>query len=176
MTDVSKIRKALKKFDKETFDERYERIAFLDKLIGKSEYRPTPFFAAEYFEEAKSCFINGDFIVSIIMCQLVCEEMLKDPYRFTGEVKVVDSYGFADLIEKAQDDSFISADDACKLHKMRKFRNLMEHTKDFSHKKYSLRFISQHKLLLESEKQAKESVKLMIKLMNQLSFLYEHSS
>jgi hypothetical protein len=134
----NEIKRKLKEIDKETFLDRCAKIEFLNSVLGEDFYYFHPEFAVYYFEEAKRCYIYSQFIASILMCQLVCTEMLKQPYRNRGNIALVNQYGFKDLINLAESDKFISKEISYKLHEMRKFRNLLEHTKDYTNKEMIL--------------------------------------
>ena len=164
---TNEIKRKLKVIDKETFSDRCARIEFLDSVLGEDFYFHSE-FAVYYFEEAKTCYIYGQFIASIVMCQLVCFEMLKNPYRSRGKFDIVNQYGFNDLINRAQSDKFISKEIACKLHGMRKFRNLLEHTKDYSNREMTVLSI---RIKTELEDRVMEYIILTITIMELLGGL-----
>jgi hypothetical protein len=87
-------------------------------------------FAHFYLEELKSSFVNGYYIATILLCQLICYEMLKFPYRNTGKAEIVENYGFARLIDIAVKDGHIPEFIAGQIHRLRTIRNSLEHTKE----------------------------------------------
>ena len=157
--DEEEIRKGLQRFDEDTYEERNQRIILLSKMIGRRYYQATPAIALWYFEEAKINFIYSNHVSTMIMCQLVCEEMLKAPYRYHGKLDLVSKATLNELIEKAEKDGFIQKSDRARLHKIRKFRNTLEHTKDFSDNRMRI-LIAPSLFSTKFQKQATESMKL----------------
>jgi len=119
--DLSKEKEFLKKFDKETLNERAKHLSYLIDLYGKSEgYFLMPVIAHYYLEEAKSCYINGNFVASICMSQIALEELLKFRlHRKTGT--------FKGLIDQARNKKVIAEKEAEKLHELRNMRNPYAH-------------------------------------------------
>ena len=117
--------------DRRYFPTRLARFRFTMKTAGSQAPFALPGFSIGYFYDAEVCLINGAFAACIVMCQLVCEEMLKSPYRFKGDVRIVESK-FVRLIDQAQKDGLIASRTARQLNWLRKTRNLISHSKDFS--------------------------------------------
>jgi hypothetical protein len=167
---ISHMEKVLERID---FNESYtdgcvRRQRALEGFMDDTNTYASPEFAFYYYEEVKDCYINGHFIACIIMCQLVCSEMLKWHYRVApGNIDFVNQAGFDKLIERALSDQFISKELADKLHTMRKFRNSLEHTKDYDYKDMDLLGF---RIRYESEEIATEYVKLTVVLKESLSW------
>lgn len=156
--------------DNDTLNDRCERIQFLQNLIDEHEFTIYPEFAFYYFEELKSTFTNGDFIATIILCQMICYEYLKWPYRHRGQAEIVDEYGFAKLIQSAVRDGYISTNMAQKMHRLRVIRNNLEHTKDYSthdRKMLKLSMIIKGKELV---KKTRYTIATTFQIMNELSW------
>ncbi|UVS70657.1 DUF4145 domain-containing protein [Nitrososphaera viennensis] len=168
--NVDRLRRELEKFDKKTFDDRIQKMVQLNLILGEERYMMTESLAVYYFQEAKTCFIFSQFAASIIMCQLVCEEMIKSVYRSSGNTKIVNDFNFAQLIDKATEDQIIPPQFAKRLHDMRKFRNIIEHSKDYSDEQMRLFLGNYYGIALQLKAKAIESMELAVMLMNSLSF------
>jgi hypothetical protein len=169
-----KLDELVEKFKKIDFNGSFSdgcnrRRKVLRGLLNRNCYCGTNEFALYYLNEAKTCYVYGQFIACILMCQLVCSEMLKFYYRCApGHIDVVNQYGFKKLIDRAHSDNFISKDIADKLHEMRKFRNLLEHTKDYAFN-YDMILLGA-RINYESEDLATDYIKLSIALYGLLSW------
>lgn len=161
-----RIRKDLLRLDRDSFDDRVRRIAFLEALLFKKPtHQLLPQIAFYYFEEAKASFVFSNFAATIVFCQLTAEEVLKAPYRARGNTKLVNDFNFIAIIDKARDDGFISVTEADELQSMRKFRNFLEHPKDYSDKRMLI-FSTALYPGSEVEKTAEKYLKLTVELMH----------
>lgn len=166
---LKRIEEKLKKIDfNESFSDGCYRRRHLLHSINDAENYASPEFAVYYFEEAKMCYIYEQFVACILMCHLVCSEMLKSYYRpIPGSIDMVNRFGFKELIDKARSDKIISEDISKKLHEMRKFRNLLEHTKDYT---FDEMVLLGARIRFESDDVALEYLKLAIILKKSLSW------
>jgi hypothetical protein len=64
-------------FNESYADGRTRRKNLLKSFMHNDYTFATQGYALFYYDEAQWCFINGEFIACILMCQLVCSEMLK---------------------------------------------------------------------------------------------------
>jgi len=129
----------IKQKDEKELNEKLKRLKF---LISNStdEYVPMPSLALQYFEEARLCYYYGAFIATIFMVHNAFEELLRNFYRVIRGQKEkiilkrrsvnVDDATFKDLIDNAENEQFITKEEARELHKLRKLRNILQHTKD----------------------------------------------
>ena len=118
---------------------RISRLQFLLK-VEDDDLAPIDALASDYYEEARLCWYIGAFVATIVMSQLALEEMLRAHYRVfkgikgrldVGAGKLVDEATFANLIEQAKIDSWLSSQAAKALHKLRsENRNPYVHPKD----------------------------------------------
>lgn len=133
------LEKLIEDADKRSFGGRLERLRFLNL---HEDQDPAPFdaLALAYYQEARLCWVVGAFVATIVMCQLTLEEVLRSHYRSSKGVggdlnknKKVDRAGFADLIQQAKVDRWITKEEAALLHKLRKeYRNPFVHPADIS--------------------------------------------
>jgi len=112
--EESEIRRLIHEQEDRSFPGRLERLRFL-LSIQKQPPFPSPRLAYEYYEEARLCWYVGAFVASIVMVQLAFEELLRSHYRVAKGVggkldcgKKVDDAGFANLINEARNDMYIS--------------------------------------------------------------------
>jgi len=123
--------------DKRSYNGRLERLKFLLSIESQNEY-PASALAHEYFEEARLCWYVGAFVATIVMVQLSFEELLRSHYRVAKGIggklrsgKEVNNAGFYELINEAENDGYISRQEAESLHGLRKnIRNPFVHVKD----------------------------------------------
>lgn len=123
--------------DERSYKDRFERLKFLLSIEDKEPF-PVPALVSEYYEEARLCWYVGAFVATIIMVQLSFEELLRSHYRVAKGVggklnysKKVDQVSFSELIDEAQNDNWISREEAKLLNNLRKnIRNPYVHAKD----------------------------------------------
>jgi hypothetical protein len=123
--------------DKRSYSGRLERLKFLLSIESQNEY-PASALAHEYFEEGRLCWYAGAFVATIVMVQLSFEELLRSHYRVAKGIggklssgKEVNNAGFYELINEAENDGYISRQEAESLHGLRKnIRNPFVHVKD----------------------------------------------
>jgi len=132
--------KMVKDREESKLEEKAERLRLLISNIT-DEYIPMSSLAFQYFEEARLCYYHGAFIATIFMVHLAFEELLRNHYRIIRGQKEkfmsknkglinVDEASFLDLIDEAKEDNYITKEEAKELHRPRKLRNRLQHTKD----------------------------------------------
>jgi len=136
LTDEA-LRKRVKEDMKREFEGRFERLKFLMETDyhGAIVSRVPLYW---FVEEARSCWYHGNYIATIIMCQMALEEQLRSHFRVAGVSRLVtgkrpslDAASFADLIEEALHFRYIDKEEAELLHHLRKdLRNVYVHIKD----------------------------------------------
>ncbi|HET9057296.1 MAG TPA: hypothetical protein VFN30_10680 [Chitinophagaceae bacterium] len=164
---------------------RLNRLRFL--LSNEDDdVKPFSALAFEYYEEARLCWYVGAFVATIVMSQLALEETLRSYFRAANGVKgklssgkLVDSAGFADLINESLSLNIISKHEYKQLDKLRcKIRNPYVHPKDISLPKNESKsdFFRQHtkitapELIGESvEDEASEAISILSNLLPEIS-------
>jgi hypothetical protein len=178
--------------DKRSYNGRLERLKFLLSIESQNEY-PASALAHEYFEEARLCWYVGAFVSTIVMVQLSLEELLRSHYRVAKGIggklssgKEVNNAGFCELINEAENDRYISRQEAESLHGMRKnIRNPFVHIKDIevnANAKRTFRkpnFFTQTLKILAPEvlksdvaNEAKGAIQLLVTLFPEISSRY----
>lgn len=176
----AELEKLMRDTDKRARRGRLERLRFLLSEEDSNMF-PADALALEYYEEARLCWYVGAFVAAIVMSQLALEEVLRSYYRAAKGVKgrlnqrtKVDEASFADLIAQASCDGVIGVGEADLLTKIRKeFRNPYVHTRDTNDGDYLVNptFLKQyfkiyapHLVGISVEDEAKESIRVLVKL------------
>lgn len=129
---ITKFETALKQYDKETIDERVERLKYINTLLP-GEYMfgadPETIFI---FEEAKMAFINGQFISTILLSQAYIERSLQIHYNSIG-FDTIAKKGLKAIIDHATKNKTIHHFLLPKIDELRKIRNPFVHLKEYEH-------------------------------------------
>jgi len=118
----------LRDYDERSFNERFERLQFLDRLMRRDVRWGMPVLAYHYFQDAKICFIGGAPAATVVMCQMVAEEVVRAAYRESGNRKLVKRAGLKELLNKAHEDRLVSNREFRDLNRLRGIRNPYVHT------------------------------------------------
>ena len=94
-------------------------------------------------EEARQCFVNGQFVAALMLAASFIEHKLSDALR--SKELITDSPSFASAIELAQANQVFPPDLLQRTNRIRQVRNPFAHRKPDNHE-HSLgnRFLSQH--------------------------------
>jgi len=167
--------KMIKDKGESELEEKVERLRLLISNIT-DEYIPIPSLAFQYFEEARLCYYHGAFIATIFMVHLVFEELLRNHYRVirgqkekliskNKELMNVDKASFLDLIDEAKEDNYITKEESKKLHRLRKLRNRLQHTKDVPPYRINLKgswFAQDLRIRTQIDKDAEWAINLLL--------------
>jgi hypothetical protein len=104
------------------------RLAFVAKEFGPPRHLLIPggFVPAQAFEEARWCYVNGQFIGCVLLCQVVLEHILAGQFRLMGKDRIAKS-GFKNLCAHAQKERFISSEEWRLFNSLRGKRNPYVH-------------------------------------------------
>ena len=155
-----------------TLDGRAERLSFIVDEYGSEG--AVQFFhggplVKEFFEDLRWCYVNGQFVGCVSLCQCFFEETLRSLLAGPGP-----NYGITDewlekagcyvLIEKAVNVGIISEKEAENLHVLRKKRNQYVHAKPiFSDEHFARRVIEENKPPFEiAGEDARWAIKLLL--------------
>ena len=187
--DSSEIRKLILEGDERSYNGRFERLRFLFSIEDQKPFL-IPALVSEYYEEARLCWYVGAYVATIVMIQLSFEELLRSYYRVAKGVggklnygKKVDQASFSELIDEAQNENWISREEAKLLHNLRKnIRNPYVHAKDIkinNDGKSDLRgpnFLTQYLKIkapevigCDVENEAREAIQLLVALLPKIS-------
>ncbi len=122
--------RGLHQYDTESFPDRLRRLRLLAKVmtspIGYLLHYPESKFL---FEDAKNCFVFGQFAACILVCHALLEHHLKGIYRMAGKDDTA-RLGFKRLIDRVLKDSVLPDFLALKLDELRRKRNPLVHMQD----------------------------------------------
>jgi hypothetical protein len=171
---------------------RLNRLKFLLSIEGPDEF-PTPVLAGEYYEEARLCWYAGAYVATIVMVQLSFEELLRSHYRalkgIGGKLRInkkIDNARFYDLINEAENNKWVTKEEAKLLHSFRKnIRNPFVHAKDIKLDKNGKTNLNEQNFFIQTIKikapevlgsnvmnDAKESIQLLVTLFPKISNRY----
>jgi hypothetical protein len=107
---------------------RLSRLALIVNEYGPPRHLLIPggFVPAQAFEEARWCYVNGQFIGCVLLCQVVLEHILAGQFSLMGKDKTAKS-GFGNLCAEAEKERFISAEERDLFDSLRVKRNPYVH-------------------------------------------------
>ena len=161
----------LKRYDAESFPDRLRRL----HLIAEVMTSPVGYLlhsteSAFLFEDAKNCFIFGQFSACILVCQALLEHQLKGIYRMAGKDNMI-RMGFKRLIKHALEDRILPDFIISKLDELRSKRNPLVHPQEEVLGSYAPRAsalnVTPEELL---EQDAKEAILLTFEILNRRPF------
>ncbi|GAA0887672.1 hypothetical protein [Rhodanobacter soli] len=141
MTD--QLIEALSSSDELSRGERATRIRWLSQHIPSVSGFIAPIEATVLMDEARQCFVNGQFVAALMLAASFIEHKLSDALRLKELIN--DSPSFACAIELAQTNQVFPPDLLHRTDLIRQIRNPFAHRKPDNHE-HSLgnRFLSLH--------------------------------
>ena len=128
-----------------------------------------------FFEEARWCFVNGQSIACVLLCQCFLESSLRallaaGGHNYGVSDRWLEDAGFYDLIEKAKDSGIVSPRQARDCHAVRRKRVEYVHARPaFSTKNIAHRMVEEGTSAFAlSEQDARTAMKVMLKINQQL--------
>ena len=122
----------LRKIEERWFPARLKHVRQLDSILGHDKYTPFPSeVSIIYFREIKNCFVYEAYIACIVLCQLLCTEVLKAPFSLELDTEKTKTFtaGFSTLIDENEKIGRIPKKISKNLYKLKKIRDNFEHTK-----------------------------------------------
>jgi len=163
-----------------SMDERVDRLRLLINLFGPNGGIQCFFggdLTKDVFEEIRWCFINGQFIACVLLCQCFIENSLRNLLSTGGlNYDVTDGWlervGFRDLINKSLEEELITEKEADDFHWLRKARVQYVHPKlPFSRKWIVRRMVEEEATAKELAAQdAVRSVRIVLQLIQRAPF------
>jgi hypothetical protein len=91
---------------------RISRLAFIANEYGPPRHLlfPGGFVPVQAFEEARWCYVNGQFIGCVLLCQIVLEHILAGLFYLMGKDRVAGA-GFGNICAEAERERFITAEE-----------------------------------------------------------------
>ena len=152
-----------------------DRFSFLNSLSPYDNLRYPgvhEWYSYRLYMDAVENYIRGHFLATIILSSTFIENILGTLLLEQGS----ENMGAYQIIEDSVDEGILSEKQAQKLHKVRKLRNPVVHTRNpMNPESYQYRYIEEGKIPWELAKQdAKESIEAVFILVN--NFYDENSS
>jgi HEPN domain-containing protein len=109
---------------------RVERMKFLLNEWGEPRHLLLPggLIAAPAFEEARLCFLNGEFIACVLLSQVVLEHVLAGALKMAGRDDL-ERAGFEKLLREALSEGIISGEEFEAFDSLRERRNPYVHSR-----------------------------------------------
>ena len=153
----SRLESSLEKYDKETFEERLERLKYLNKIIPNEFGILADPETVYVFGEAKMAFINGEFISTILLSQAFIERKLQLHYQSLG-LENIGKRGLKAILTHAKKNNVLHEYLTERIDILRKRRNPFSHVKPTEHEfNLSQRMISE----LKSDKKYRQPFEIM---------------
>ena len=168
---IGRLESGLRHYDAESFPDRHRRLRILAEAVaspvGYLLHSVESYFI---FEDAKNCFIHGQFAACILVCQALLEHHLKGTYRMAGKDDMA-RLGFKSLIKHALSDGILPDFVASKLDELRKKRNPLVHAQEEILGSYMPRALALNATPEEIlEQDAKDAILLTFEILNRRPF------
>ncbi|WP_298537882.1 hypothetical protein [uncultured Algibacter sp.] len=128
----SRLESSLEKYDRESFEERLERLKYLNKIFPKDFGILADPETVYVFGEAKMAFINGEFISTILLSQAFIERKLQLHYQSLG-LENIAKRGLKAIVNHAKKNNILHEYLIERIDVLRKRRNPFSHVKPTEH-------------------------------------------
>lgn len=122
----------LRQLEERWFPARLKHVRQLDSIVGHDKYTQFPSeVSIIYFVEIKNTFVYEAYVACIVLCQLLCAEVLKAPFSLEIDTENTKTFtaGFSKLIDENEKIGRIPKKISKNLYKLKKIRDNFEHTK-----------------------------------------------
>lgn len=123
----------LEKYDRETLDERIDRLKWVEKIFPKGYGFLMPPETSFIFNEAKMSFINGAFVATLLLVSAFVEHWLGIHIESKGFHKEAQK-GLSAIIGCARTNNLVHGSLLEKADHLREIRNPFVHLKPYTHK------------------------------------------
>lgn len=123
---------ALERHELQNIPERAERIRWLSTVIPKDSGYMMPLESMRVFQEAKDCFVYGQFVATLVLAASFMEHWLGGIITAAGQSKVA-SQGLKAIAAHCRESNVIPATLCDKVDALRLSRNPFVHLKPFDH-------------------------------------------
>ena len=164
----------IKVLDERSREARARRMKFINDELPKGHLL---LFGGEYtmhaLEEAKWCFVNGFYIATVLLSQVVLEYILGGIFQMAGRDDLKRA-SFVKILDEALNERFISEEEFKSLTKLRQVRNPYTHYRTVVDKEsISMRRLNESK---QSEEifynDAKMILQIVFRLLKRRPFFY----
>ena len=112
---------------------RVERLRYLAKQFGAEKHLAMGGRSAHYFDEARLSYLNGLYVGCVMLTQATIEELLRHFFRLKGDDPTADKADFSRLVNRSEEEGFISNQEASEMDALRRRRNPYMHPKGPTH-------------------------------------------
>ena len=123
---------ALERHELRSVPERAERLRWLSSVIPQNVGYMMPLESARVFQEARECFVYGQFVGSMVLAASFVEHWLSALLQNRGEQKTA-ANGLAAIIDYCREHELLPPVICDKVDSLRKKRNPFVHLKSFDH-------------------------------------------
>ena len=163
-TKIGKLEKGLLKYDQSTFEERLNRLKYIQKIYPKDLWIGGDREFVYTFSEAKDCYVAGHFIATIILTQSFIEKILHQFFEQKGLDSIAQK-GLDKMIKYAKQNNLVNTLILDKINTLRLKRNPFIHSKDWEYPhSISNRMQKEQTVILPSrllESDATEAIQIM---------------
>jgi hypothetical protein len=123
---------ALERHELQNVPERAERIRWLSTIIPKGGGYMMPLESMRVFQEAKDCFVYGQFVATLVLAASFMEHWLGGILNAAGQQKVA-GQGLKAIVAHCREFNVIPVVLCDKIDSLRLSRNPFVHLKSFDH-------------------------------------------
>lgn len=159
---VDEFSQALKTYDSETLELRYERLKYINKIFPHDYGFLLPTESAYILSEAKMTLISGQYVATVMLAQAFIEHILQIYLESIGQAQVA-KRGLSAMIKYFHQNKPHHNYIMKRIDKIRRFRNPFSHLKDFDHPDTVVQRSLKASALPDEilEKETKEALELM---------------
>ena len=158
---------------------RSARLEFVIQAYGSPRHMLIPggFVPFRALEEAKWCFVNGQFLACVLLCQLMLEHLLAGQYELMGNDRAKEE-GFKRLCDRALADRLISESEHTTFSVLRRLRNPYTHPRNMDDsERLERRMMTQHRPMEEIlEDDARHALAAAFRITQRYPFGFEQET
>ena len=153
------------KYDRDSFNERLQRLRWLFRVFPKGYSFMMPIEPASIFDEAKMAFVNGEYISTILLASAFVEHWLSSYLSGKGFGKEA-RRGLKSIIDCLRENNLVHGYLLDKIDHIRQIRIPFAHKKAPGHSKNldQRMFLEQRQPFEVLEKDAKDAISIMYQL------------
>lgn len=159
---TGRLEKSLSKYDHDTFEERLDRLKYINSVEPQSAGMMASLETVLVFQEATLAFVNGAFVATIMLGQAFVEHWLQAYLERKGFNKEA-AQGLSTIVRCCRDNHLLSEYLLDKIDHLRQVRNPLTHLKPYDHP-----FTMSQRLYMERqppdeilEREAREAISVM---------------
>jgi len=123
---------ALERHELRQVPDRAERVRWLSQVIPRSGGYLMPLESMRVFQEAKDCFVYGQYVATVVLASAFAEHWLGGLLQASGHEKVA-TQGLAAIVAHYRERGALPPILCEQLDTLRRIRNPFVHLKDFDH-------------------------------------------